>query len=409
MQATFGGISSKLSKCTLQHWRCCYNTLHFAAELQVKHDSRVNVLNNIFRILVLLSLATSAYTETVLDLYDTRSLVTAQSADARAVAAREGLTGVLVKVSGRETVGEHPDIQKALSNAQNYVLQFSYESTDERIENSAGQSAAATVLFLKFSPQAVEGLLRKAALPLWPANRPGVLVWLVADDVARGRYTVNEAPVNEQISKAARRRGIPLVKPLFDLQDQIAVDPQGLWRMDQEMIRAASERYGADAILVGRYTKFSNGQWRADWTLMHKNNSLVFESDSASQDRMLANGVNQAADYFAAQFAILPREKGSRRVFVEVNDVGQFSSYTRVLEYLQTLKLVRRADLLAVEQDKLLFALDLEGVQSQLLDTIALGRVLQNQPGSSNTDVANSAHLAPGRELNPLQFRRYSQ
>lgn len=368
----------------------------------------VSVLNNIFRILVLLSLATPAYTEMVVGLYETRSLVTAQSAAARAVAAREGLTGVLVKISGRETVGEHPDIQTALSNAQNYVLQFSYESTDERINNNAGQSAAATVLFLKFSPQAVEGLLRKAALPLWPANRPSVLVWLVADDVQRGRYTVNEAAVNEQVSKAAKRRGVPLVNPLFDLQDQIAVDPQGLWRMDQEMVRAASERYDADAILVGRYTEFSNGQWRADWTLIHKNNSVVFESDSASQDRMLSSGVNQAADYFAGQFAIVPRENGYRRVFVEVNDIGQFSSYTRVLEYFQTLKLVRRAELLSVEQDKLLFSLVLEGVQSQLLDTIALGRVLQNQPGSLNADAVSSADLEPGRESNPLQFRRYS-
>jgi len=35
--------------------------------------------------------------------------------------------------------------------------------------------------------------------------------------------------------------------------------------------------------------------------------------------------------------------------------------------------------------------------------------VLQNQPGLSNTNVANSAHLALGREANPLQFRRYAK
>jgi len=369
----------------------------------------VSFLNNIFRILVLLSFAVSTYAEIVIDLYETRSLVTAQSAAARAVAAREGLSGVLVKISGRESVAEHPDVQAALSSAQNYVLQFSYESTDERIENSAGQSMAATALFLKFSPQAIEGLLRKAGLPLWPANRPSVLLWLVADDVQLGRYTVNELEVDEQVNKAAKRRGLPLVKPLFDLQDQIAVDPQGLWRMDQGMVKAASERYGADAILVGRYTEFSNGQWRADWTLTYKNNSVVFESDTATQDRMLASGLNQAADYFATQFAIVSRENASRRVYVEVNDITQFSSYARVLEYFQALELIRRADLLSIEQGKLLFALDLEGEQSQLLDTIALGRVLQNQPGLSNTNVANSAHLALGREANPLQFRRYAK
>jgi len=409
VQATFGGIFGYLRKCTLQHWRCCYNTLHFAAKLHVTQDSIVSLLNNIFRILVLLSFAVSTYAEIVIDLYETRSLVTAQSAAARAVAAREGLSGVLVKISGRESVAEHPDVQKALSKAQSYVLQFSYESTDERIENSAGQSTAATVLFLKFSPQAIEGLLRKAGLPLWPANRPSVLLWLVADDVKLGRYTVNELEVDELVNKAAKRRGLPLVKPLFDLQDQIAIDPQGLWRMDQGMVKAASERYDADAILVGRYTEFSNGQWRADWTLTYKNNSVVFESDTASQGRMLASGLNQAADYFATQFAVVSSENGSRRVFVEVNDITQFSSYTRVLEYFQTLELIRRADLLSVEQDKLLFALDLEGAQSQLLDTIALGRVLQNQPSSSSTNVANSAYLALGREGNPLQFRRYAK
>ncbi len=354
--------------------------------------------------LSLSALAVFASAEVVRDLYETRSLVSAQTPAARAEAAQESLLEVLVKVSGQRDVSENPLVQAALKKTQNYILQFSYESTAERLELEDGQTQAATALLLKFSPQAIEGLLRSASLPLWPANRPSVLVWLVTDELNQGRNLVSDPEIYAQVMTAATERGLPVVKPLFDLQDRIVLDPDGLWSMDQDMISNGSQRYDADAILLGRYTEFSNGRWRADWNLLHKGDSVMFQADGDSNQAILQQGIDQAADRFATLFAIVPSNVQAGRVFAEVAGVDAFSAYIKVLDYFSNLDMVRDAQVEQVHGDKLLFSLDVEGGQSLLLDTIALDKVLQSGSDNQQLRLPGNRYIPRGIEENPLQF-----
>jgi len=352
--------------------------------------------------LYLLALTVSA--EVVRDLYESRSLVSAQTRSERVVAAKQGLLQVLVKVSGQTDVSANPVVQAAMKKTQNYILQFSYESTDERIELEGGQTQPATLLLLKFSPQAIEGLLRAASLPLWPANRPSVLVWLVSDEINRGRNLVSDPDTYDHLIASAKERGLPLVKPLFDLQDQIALDPGGLWSMDQGMIADASERYGADGVLLGRYTEFSNGRWRADWNLLHKGTSVAFQSDGESSEDLLSQGVGQTADRLASLFAIVPSNVQSGRVFAEVSGVDAFGGYIKVLDYFSNLDMVRDAQVKQVSGDTLLFSLNLEGGQALLLDTIALDKFLSLGRDNQQLRLPGNRYIPRGIEDNPLQF-----
>ena len=100
-------------------------------------------------------------------------------------------------------------------------------------------------------PRAVLGLIRDAGLPVWRANRPTVVAWVVLDDGSERRILGAESthPAIEALRSRARERGVPLRLPLLDLQDLSAVSFTDVWGGFEEGIVAASARYRADAAI----------------------------------------------------------------------------------------------------------------------------------------------------------------
>lgn len=342
--------------------------------------------------------------EPVEGLYTTDVLVSSQGRAERVRAAGEGLAEVLLRVSGHPPALRHPEVRQALKRAQRYVSEFSYESTEETLE-TGGAIKPAHKLILKYSASQVEQLLRKAQQPIWPSNRPNLLVWLVIDEFPSGRRLVGDAPVQDSLRAAALRRGLPMIYPLLDLQDQIALSADALWDMDEASVLAASRRYHADGILVGRYSQTSRGQWLANWKLLHKDEAVIFDSASEEFERMLNGGLDQVADYLAGLYAIVPGEQGPDAVVVQLSGVDDFASYAAALNYLDGLAMVRHAALVAVRGDTLLLNLFTEGDLSQLLDTLALDNKLIPANEGGSLSLPGSRYSTKGSAENPLQFR----
>lgn len=342
--------------------------------------------------------------ELVKGLYTTDVLVSSQGGAERVRAASEGLAEVLLRVSGHPRALRHPDIKQALKRAQRYVSEFSYESTEDTLVVN-GEVRAAHKLILKYSASLVERLLRRAEQPIWPANRPNLLVWLVMDEYPTGRRLVGDAAVRDSLRVAAQRRGVPMILPLLDLQDQIAISADALWELDETNTLAASRRYRADGILVGRYSQTSQGNWLANWKLLHRDEAVVFDSGSEEFDRMLNSGLDQVADYLAGLYAIVPGEQGPAAVVVQLSGVSNFASYAAALNYLDGLAMVRHAALVAVRGDTLLLNLYTEGDLSQLLDTLALDNKLLPADEGGSLSLPDSRYSAKGSAENPLQFR----
>ena len=352
----------------------------------------------------LLLVAAQALAEPVKHLYRAEVLVASQSVTERSRAATTALETVLVRVSGRAQVLEHPSAQKALKRAHRYVSEFSYETTDEQLEID-GALQPATRLVLRFSAALVEKLLREAGLPLWPANRPSLLVWLVEDDLSRGRHLVADPLVWESVRAQAAERGLPLATPLLDLQDQIALEADALWHFDEENIRAASARYGADGIVVGRYTRASNGRWLANWQLLHKREANLFDSSAESIEELVARGMTQVVEHIAGLYAIVPRNQAPDTVVVEVAGVEDFGRYIATLDYFDGLAMVRHAALTEVKGATLVLQLSTEGELSLLLDALSLDKKLLPADDGGSLSLPGSRYSPRGSASNPLQYR----
>ena len=146
--------------------------------------------------------------ELVADLHAATVPVADQGSKALASASKLALSDVLVKVSGSGNILRKPEITKALSEARNQVQQYAYVR--------GGPPANELLVKIEFDGAYVTDLVRRADAPLWTANRPVVLAWVVIEG-EDGRQFINRdtTPVEAQVLEDEfSRRGVPVQIPV---------------------------------------------------------------------------------------------------------------------------------------------------------------------------------------------------
>ena len=377
------------------------------------------------------------------DIYRADALVTSQSESERNNAARAMLGELVVRVSGQRSALNHPAIKAARPKAQNYLFGFSYKSSSEKITVD-GKTVPAMGLQLDYAPQAIEKLLRESQLPLWPATRPTVLVWLVIKD-ANGLRMVPEVGDLQAMQSQAKYRGLPLRFPKTD--GALSLGSEDLWALNLEKIKEASLAYKADAVLVGRYTPSSmgplpafqeagvlesegstqsaapaneaslsiesadasldaapvdQGPWVSDWQLLHAESQQVFTDETPEVKGLLVSAIDQAADYFANQYAIMPSGQGPQAIVLSVGNVTSFGAFKQIQAYLDDLAMVQRMEVIRVNSEGLLVRLTTEGDARLLINTLALGRRLAPVQSDSLADAPVTAVVADQTPAAPV-------
>ena len=218
-----------------------------------------------------------------------RAPVASQSASDRQQALQVALAEVLVKVSGQPSLSEHAAARQALANAGRYVQQFRYVQPSDA-ERAAG---AQLMLTADFDPALVRKLSKASGLGLWPVNRPEVLLWAIAHTPEAGRQIITdpEHPLLSALLAEAERRGLPVLLPLWDLDDQFMLSASQLWQLDETALMAASARYDVTAVLAARYSQTSDGQWLASWQFQHAQEELSYEATTANSADLPAAAV----------------------------------------------------------------------------------------------------------------------
>ncbi len=292
-------------------------------------------------------LANPAAARIVDDLYSARVSVPDRSQASLDAAARDGLAEVLVKITGSREVLSLPVLDRAVRDARDLLQQFSYQSSNDGSDSQ---------IELSFNSETVRDLVIEAGAPLWTANRPQVLVWLVVDG-PDGRQLVdaeNYPEVVASMQRAFERRGLPLVMPLFDLNDVVALSPGDAWRQRLAKIMQASARYPAEQILIGRAAALSGGRWLGDWLLYDGRSRADRPVNAGSAAKFLESGVDLVAGVVAGRFALTSSVAGSASgARVEVNGVGNYSDYAAIVSWLESLELIEYANVEWLRDDRL--------------------------------------------------------
>jgi hypothetical protein len=232
---------------------------------------------------------------------------------------QDAMREALVRATGRRESAGDPALANLISEAQNYVKSYS--------PVTRGQSQVI------FDGVAVERAIVAAGRSVWDRNRPFTLVVLyppparTAEDAAR-----------VEVEQAAIDRGLPVT-----LVPLSPVDPAGN-DLGREALMQMAQRYGGDAVLVGRGDAASSS---LQWTL-HTN----FSSESWSGP--LAAGINGAVDTMApAQGGSLAQTEASARV--QIDGVTTLTDYASVERMLESVPGVRRANVSAASGNAVMF------------------------------------------------------
>ena len=285
-------------------------------------------------------------------------------------ATRQGLAQVFVKVSGGPGVLEYGDVRRALDRAPSFMQRYRYLRPDD----------GGLKLQVSFDAQLVNEVLRDAGAPLWTANRPPVLVWLVAEDDT-GRHRVNRdsnPELFDALAEQLERRGVPAVYPLYDLEDTVALSVHELWQLDDIAIANASQRYGVVNVLIGRLTALPDDKWMGDWLYIAERDALETSFYGEQAATFSTTAVDLVADSMAARYAIAANAGGAS-VLVRVDQLGEYGAYREVLQYLEDIELIDAAWPAYVEGDSVVFRLSAQAEPEQLHRIIALNRRLQRQ------------------------------
>ena len=319
---------------------------------------------------------------TVDGLFSAEVPVAGRQTEQRNQAIRAAYAVVLGKVSGYPDIAERPELAGDLGDAPRYVQQFRYRSDPAQLE--AGVPDPAQLLRVKFDADAVMRVLREHRLPIWGSTRPAVLVWLGLEQGGRRSLASMEAEPDAwaALQRGAEARGLPLLLPLFDLEDHSQLEAGDLWGDFESRIRAASARYAPDAILVAAASQRGGG-WRLRWILYQDDDKTEWNT-AGDLDQALVAGVERSADVLVARYAPLGAAVSAAALQLRVTGVSDLAGYGRLQAQLEGLDMVKRVRPLLIESETSLFELQLAGSVQALEQALTLGGLLEPaQPGQA--------------------------
>lgn len=323
-------------------------------------------------LLVILSLfASPSWAVEVTDLYESEVLVSGQGRTERHQAVRMALVEVLIKVSGNGQVALLPGIPDLLGRSLQFLQQYRYR-TEKIGKAKVDTTDPQQWLWMRFNQAGLDRALREIKVPIWGRTRPSTLLWLVVEQGGRRSLIggSDESELLASITGQARRRGIPLVLPLLDLQDQQRIKATDVWINFQDNILNASARYPSEAILVGRLLELGDGRWQGRWSL-NLGGQLYDWSHTGLLETALTYGIEGAASTLAARFVHVPDGKsGELRILVK--DIRNLADFARSERDLRALNGVTKVHAGQIDGDSILFVVKTRGDRQSLLEAVRL-------------------------------------
>jgi hypothetical protein len=310
-------------------------------------------------------------------LFESEVVVSSQSPAERGSALHSALSEVLVRVAGRNNVLATEPARALLADPGKLVQQYRYFTRQDT-------QPPVLVLWVRFDEASIRQGLQQQGVSYWGQERPDTLVWLAVEDRGR-RYVAaadDDTDVHRQIALAARQRGVPVVFPLMDLEDQSRARFTDIWGGFFDNVLLASERYRPQAVLIGRLNRSASGGWSARWNLQVDGEPRAWTDSRSDLAQLSQQGIDTAADILAARFAVAGGGTGGNNsVTIEVSGVDSLADYARINAYLETLTAVAGLQLTRVSGSTLQYALRLNGSLQDLTRTVSIGSVLEPAAG----------------------------
>lgn len=336
----------------------------------------------------MLCIAPAAHAVRVPGLYEVEVAVPDQSNSARAQGVLHALRAVIIKLTGDRAAPTQLEAAPILRAAERYLLQYRYQEVEPTSVQPGAPVARELRLWAQFGQEALDRDLRGAGLAIWGAERPSTLAWFAIGDAGGWRWAGNEGNGDalQALAEArARVRGLGLIFPLYDLDDDAHLGAAAVASADTTAIGQASARYHPDSVVAAAVDSPAPGNWRARWTLLLGSETEQWSSEGQQLEEVLSSGVDVLADHLARRFAAAGAGAEQGGVTLNIVAVNSATGYARALHYLESLNSVTAVQVTEVAGDKVTFELSAYGGADAVHQAIILGRVLEPTTGPDHT------------------------
>lgn len=309
----------------------------------------------------------------VAELYTVQVALDAKNPVAPVDPYRSALNRILVRITGEQGAAESALLAELFPDASRYVLQY-----------RPGEDNS---LWVSMDGAAIENVLRQAGQTVWSNDRPLTLVWLAVDwgqgqreivssddsdrSPAEQRSLDRNRQLRNRLQDAALWRGLPVAFPLMDTEDLGRISFSDIWGGFDERVLQASERYGAEAVLIGRVRPTAAQPYR--WTYHLGNEVLEYSAEPAQV-------IDQLANALVAQFAVagdVPLET----VSLTISGVNSLAAYGAVQSIMADLTPVERFSIETVAGDRIRYLVQVYGGAERLRQALQASRRLEPESG----------------------------
>lgn len=308
-------------------------------------------------------------------LFESEVVVQSQAPAERSAAMKSALEEVLVRVAGQDSVLTTGPAMALLQKPARLVQQYRYFTVPD-------SEPPILKLWVRFDGDAIRQSLQQQGLAYWGAERPDTLLWLAVEDRGK-RYVVSaddNSDVHEQIVQVAKQRGVPILFPLMDLEDQSQARFSDIWGGFFEHVLNASARYNPQAVLIGRLNRSTSGGWSARWYMDVAGRTASWSDSRQQLAALLQQGMDDTADQLASRFAVA-NQGGDNVVRISVDGVRTLAAYARINEYLNSLTSVVDVQVEQLTGSQVQYSLQLNGGLQGLTRTVSIGTVLEPVAG----------------------------
>ncbi|MFM4730153.1 DUF2066 domain-containing protein [Aeromonas salmonicida] len=277
----------------------------------------------------------------------------------------QALGDVLVKVTGKRDILTQPDVVKALAAPGEYVQHYGYQDVGP-------------VKFLKadFNVAKVNALISQSKFALLGPARPQMALWLVINE---GERRILPDQSSDGWASALRTQsqtmGLPVSIPLMDLDDNMAVNATDVWGRFAAPILQASQRYGAEMVVLGKLTP-EGDKWSIDWGLYGPKAGgelaeLTRGSSSGTQAEVAQHFADELAAWLVQNYGARISGVASSQTLV-VEGLSGIDGMITVQKMLQGMASVTKVTIGKLEGDKVTFDLSLQGDKAELIRGLQL-------------------------------------
>lgn len=289
----------------------------------------------------------------------------------------QALKQVLIKVSGNVDIASLEESKELAKDIPSMLSQFGYQDIDN-----------ARFYYALFDKRKINNALVNMQQPIWGETRPSPLIWLVNDRrEMTSEYMVNssqDVSLSWGLTKAQLKRGVKAQFPLIDLDDSLAITTSDISGRFYQTVADASKRYDAEYFVLANVITASDGQWQLKWELVQhkphskKNQVLIKQTNSGSKSYIMAMMMNDIANYYANQFAILENNGEKLTQALTINNIDSLAKLTALNKVLTNLNAVDTFKVLKMDQQQVEVLITLKGGLVSLENALSLQPRLQS-------------------------------